>query len=168
MCVSREFFAKNERCMAMRRAQGIWFWHYGTGNDIRASNLAGEAWGLKVYLAGGDGFLSWQSLGGDGSFDKPTPTTILYPGERFGVAGPLASLRLKAFRRGQQDVEYLALLAAKRGWSREQLAAAVAPLLDLRAQTRKAFADDAGQTILENLGSEQFARLRAGVAAAIR
>jgi hypothetical protein len=168
MCVSGEFFRKNERCMAMKREQRIRFWHYGTGNDIRVSNLTGEAWGVKVYLAGGDGFLPWNSLGGDGSFDKATPTTLLYPGARFGVAGPLASLRLKAFRRSQQDVEYLALLAKQMGWSREQLAAAVAPLVNLNATTRERFVDDAGQTVFENLSSEQFARLRASVAARLR
>lgn len=168
MCVSGEFFRKNERCMAMKRAQGIRFWHYGTGNDIRVSNLTGEAWGLKVYLAGGDGFLPWQSLGGDGSFDKPTPTTLLYPGERLGVTSPLASLRLKAFRRSQQDVEYLALLAAKRGWNREQLALAVAPLVNLDATTRERFAGDAGQAVFENVSGEPLARLRASAAAALR
>ena len=166
MCVSSEFFRKNELCMAMKR-QGIGFWHYGTGNDIRRSNLTGEAWGVKAYLAGGDGILPWNSLGGDSAFDKPTPTAILYPGARFGLDAPLASLRLKALRRSQQDVEYLALLAAKRGWDRAQLAAALAPLLDLTARTQQSSADDAGRTVFDHLTSEQFARLRASVAAAL-
>jgi hypothetical protein len=167
MCVSGEFFRKNELCMEMRDRQHVTFWHYGTGNDIRATNLTGEAWALKVYLAGGDGLLPWDSLGDDESYVRPTPTTILYPGERFNIAGPIASLRLKAFRRGQQDVEYLALLARKRNWSREQLAAAVAPLVDLRGKTRERFVDDAGTPLFENLSTEQFARIRASVAAAL-
>jgi hypothetical protein len=166
MCVSREFFAKNELCMAMKRG-GVRFWHYGTGNDLRVSNLTGEAWGVKVYLAGGDGFLPWNSLGGDASFDKPTPTTLLYPGQRFGLDAPLASLRLKAFRRSQQDVEYLALLAAKKGWDRAQTAAALASLLDLAARTQQTSADDAGRTLFDDLTSGPFARLRASVAAAL-
>jgi len=166
MCVSGEFFRKNELCMAMKR-RGVAFWHYGTGNDIRVSNLTGEAWGVKAYLAGGDGILPWNSLGGDSAFDKPTATAILYPGARFGLDAPLASLRLKALRRSQQDVEYLALLAAKRGWDRAQLAAALAPLLDLSARTQQSSADDAGRTVFDNLTSEQFARLRASVAAAL-
>lgn len=164
MCVSGEFFHKNELCMAMRR-RGITFWHYGTGNDIRHSNLTGEAWGVKVYLAGGDGFLPWNSLGTDSAFDRPTPTAILYPGGRFGLDTPLASLRLKAFRRSQQDVEYLALLAKKMGWDREQAAAALAPLLHLEARTRQLSEDDAGRTEFDGLNSELFARLRASVAA---
>jgi hypothetical protein len=167
MCVSGQFYRKNERCMAMRRSQGITFWNYGTANDIRATNLTGEAWALKVYLSGGDGLLPWNSLGKDSSFDKPTPTTILYPGLRFGIAGPLASLRLKALRRGQQDVEYLALLAKKMNWDREQIAEVLAPVLQLHARTHEAFADDAGRTLFDNLTAEQFARFRASVAAAL-
>src|SRR5205085_1051059 len=116
MCVSGEFFAKNERCMQMKWEHGIRFWHYGTGNEIRESNLTEEAWALKAYLAGANGIVPWNSLGGDDAFIKPTPTALLYPGGRFGIAGPLASLRLKALRRGQQDVEYLNLLARKKGW----------------------------------------------------
>ncbi|MBI5831845.1 MAG: DUF4091 domain-containing protein [Armatimonadetes bacterium] len=36
-----------------------------------------------------------------------------YPGEPVGLAGPVATLRAKAFRRGAQDYEYLWLLAQK-------------------------------------------------------
>jgi hypothetical protein len=167
MCVSGEFYSKNDLCMDMKRRQRIEFWHYGTGNDIRASNLTAEAWALKAYLAGGDGLLPWDTIGRDDAYEKPTPTAILYPGARFGLPGPLASLRLKALRRGQLDVEYLVLLAKKRGWSREQTAAAVAPLLDLSVRTRERFIDDAGTPLFDNLSSEQLARVRASVAAAI-
>jgi hypothetical protein len=166
MCVSRVFFDKNERCMAMKR-QGVAFWHYGTGNDIRRSNLSGEAWGVKVWLTGGDGFLPWNSISGDTALDRPTPTAILYPGMRFGLDAPLASLRLKAFRRSQQDVEYLALLAARTGWERAQTAAAVAALLNLAPRTQPSSAEDAGRTVFGSLASEPFARLRAGIAAAL-
>src|SRR5438874_10430043 len=57
MCVSGEFFRKNDRCLQQKRTEHVTFWHYGTGNDNRASNLAGEAWALTAYLAGADGIL---------------------------------------------------------------------------------------------------------------
>jgi len=41
-------------------------------------------------------------LNGDG--------VLLYPGDPVGVPGPVACLRMKAFRRGAQDYEYLWLL----------------------------------------------------------
>ncbi|MFO7900501.1 MAG: DUF4091 domain-containing protein, partial [Planctomycetota bacterium] len=39
---------------------------------------------------------------------------------RFGVDA-VASLRLKAMRRGIQDIEYIVALARRRGWAREQV-----------------------------------------------
>src|SRR5438874_12633200 len=60
MCVSSEFFRKNERCMEQKRRERVAIWHYGTGNDIRDSNLTGEAWALTAYLAGAEGILPWQ------------------------------------------------------------------------------------------------------------
>ena len=38
-------------------------------------------------------------------------TDTRYPGESYGVMGPFASLRLKHWRRGIQDVDYLTLAA---------------------------------------------------------
>lgn len=47
----------------------------------------------------------WPDWGnGDGTF--------LYPGYDFGIDGPITSFRMKAFRRGMQDYEYLYLLSS--------------------------------------------------------
>ncbi len=45
---------------------------------------------------------------------RPTPLSLFYP-PRPGDKGPVPSVRLKAFRRGQQDVEYLTLYAHRHG-----------------------------------------------------
>lgn len=39
-------------------------------------------------------------------------TDVLFPEDSYGVDGPFASLRLKHWRRGLQDHDYLALAAA--------------------------------------------------------
>ncbi len=39
-------------------------------------------------------------------------TDVLFPSSSYGLAGPIASLRLKHWRRGLQDVDYLTLAAA--------------------------------------------------------
>jgi hypothetical protein len=44
---------------------------------------------------------------GDGS--------VLYPGSKVGIAGPVASIRLKLIREGLEDVEYLRLLEDREG-----------------------------------------------------
>jgi len=167
MCVSWAFFRKNKRCMDYRKRYGIRFWHYGTANRVGESNLAAEAWGLKAFLLGADGILPWNSIGSDRNFERPEPTALLYPGKRFDINEPLASLRLKALRRAQQDVEYLIAFANKFGYDREQLSFAVAQLLDLTGRTEKQFVDDAGRTVFEHLQPEDFFSLRHAISEAI-
>lgn len=50
-------------------------------------------------------------LNGDGALFYPG-TDVRYPDDSYDVQGPLASLRLKHWRRGIQDADYLALAAA--------------------------------------------------------
>jgi hypothetical protein len=121
----------------MQRESGATIWNYGTGNAIRTSNLQGAEWALRAYLAGADAIVPWLTVGGDENFEKPEPTAILYPGKRFGINGPVASLRLKVWRDAAQDVEALAELGKRNGWNREQLAAALASMrgLNLDANT---------------------------------
>jgi hypothetical protein len=57
------------------------------------------------------GETGWNYLNGDGVLFYPG-TDTRYPSESYGVKGPFASLRLKYWRRGLQDVEYLTMAAA--------------------------------------------------------
>jgi hypothetical protein len=59
------------------------------------------------------------SLNGDG--------TLFYPGAPFGVDGPLASLRMKAFRRGVTDHTLLTLYAQRDPAGAARLAATLVP-----------------------------------------
>jgi hypothetical protein len=54
------------------------------------------------------GRTGWNYMNGDGVLFYPG-TDLVYPEESYGVPGPFASLRLKHWRRGIQDAEYLAL-----------------------------------------------------------
>ncbi len=56
------------------------------------------------------GETGWNYSNGDGVLFYPG-TDRVFPGDSYGVAGPFASLRLKQWRRGIQDVDYLALAA---------------------------------------------------------
>jgi len=166
MCVSGDFFRKNKRCLEYQRRYGTRFWHYGTANRVGESNLNAEAWALKAFLHGADGILPWNTIGSDANFEKAEPTALLYPGKRFGLNAPLASLRLKALRRAQQDVEYLVAFGKKFGYDREQLASAVSQVLDLAGRTESQFVDDAGRTVFERLRPEDFFSLRQAIATA--
>jgi hypothetical protein len=97
-------------------------WTYGgtpSVNQVAASISVNP---LKSWISGVDGFVRWQTvapgpdpwfaLGGGGE-------TLVYPGDRFGSAEPLASIRLKLQRNCLQD---LALLEERtRQGSREQV-----------------------------------------------
>ena len=129
MVLSSTLFEKNRRCLAIQRETGCTLWNYGEGNRISDSNLTAVLWPLRAYLAGADAIVPWNTIGDDGDYNEPDPTAILYPGRRFGLSGPIASLRLKAWRDGAQLVEPLTLLARKRGWNREQTAKAIAEMV---------------------------------------
>lgn len=83
---------------------------YGSANRVQKSNLQPVEWSLEAWLNGLDGVIPWQTLGKQRSWTGADQNALFYPGETIGKPGPLPSIRLKAFRRGQQDVEYLVLL----------------------------------------------------------
>lgn len=82
---------------------------YGGSNAIEMSNLQPAGWCVDVWTKGNDGVLPWQTVGTAASWKKADVLSLFYPG-RTAVEGPLPSIRLKSYRRGQQDVEYLTLL----------------------------------------------------------
>ncbi len=95
-----------------RRYNQIVF-EYGTSAAVEGSAYQPVAWCLDVFTRGADGVVPWQTIGTGESWQKGDTLSLLYPprpGDRSPL--PVPSLRLKAYRRGQQDVEYLALFAA--------------------------------------------------------
>lgn len=58
------------------------------------------------------GMTAGNYANGDGVLFYPG-TDQIFPSESYGLDGPIASLRLKQWRRGIQDVDYLTLAAAK-------------------------------------------------------
>lgn len=74
-----------------------------------------------------DGRTGYQYANGDGVLFYPG-TDRAFPDESFNVAGPFASLRLKHWRRGLQDVEYLKLAAAIAPQTVQALVAKMSPV----------------------------------------
>jgi hypothetical protein len=92
-----------------------WFWweatYYddnqqglGTVDLFNSANTFGSATADPSYGTNG-------GANGNGVFMYPG-TDALFPASSYGVAGPIASLRLKHWRRGIQDVDYLTLASA--------------------------------------------------------
>jgi Domain of unknown function (DUF4091) len=93
-----------------------WFWweatYYddnqqglGTVDLFNSANTFGAATSDPTYGTNG-------GANGNGVLIYPG-TDTLFPSSSYGVAGPIASLRLKHWRRGLEDVDYLTLAAAK-------------------------------------------------------
>ena len=87
---------------------------YGGTNPVQASNLQPVGWSLDAWSLGADGVLPWQTIGNAESWQRGDELALFYP----LPPGVVPSIRLKAYRRGQQDVEYLALWAHERGLPR--------------------------------------------------
>ncbi len=110
---------------------------YGSANPIGTSNVMPAAWCVETWALGGDGVVPWQTIGKKDSWETPDQLALFYP----TAGGPIPSVRLKAFRAGQQLTEYLTLYCATSGISRERVGAtlladpALQGLLEKRSET---------------------------------
>ena len=133
-------------------------YQYGSTNHVAHDNLQAVRWCLRAWAFGADGVLPWQTIGTERSWQEGDPLCLFYP-PRAGSTGPLPSVRLLAYRRGQQDVEYLTILAALLDVPRHAAAAAV----------RRALAadDEAGDDVFATADPIALWRLRTRVGAII-
>ena len=103
-----------------KRALGEIVLEYGSTNPVEGSNLQPVAWCLDTWSLGADGVIPWQTVGSADSWERADELSLFYPARTRGQRGsnrsdaggglpPIPSIRLKAYRRGQQDVEYLML-----------------------------------------------------------
>ncbi len=99
-------------------ARGDVVWSYGGHPPIQAATGAQLENVYKTWVRGIHGFTHWSSTspGGDPWFNSGgSANGAVYPGERFGIAGPLPSIRLKVERNGVQDVDLLDQAAKSAG-----------------------------------------------------
>jgi hypothetical protein len=153
-----------------KQATGQVVIEYGSANAIDESNVQPAAWCLDAWSLGADGVLPWQTIGTDDSWKRADTLALFYPGKPAGYDEPIASLRLKAFRRGQQDVEYLTLFSQLKGVPRWQIGQEVRERLGLSGQ-RKASgvpaAEDAGVIHYGDLKPESLWSLRTAIGEAL-
>lgn len=119
------------------------FAEYGTANRIEDPNMQPVIWCISAWSKGGAGVLPWQTLGSQSSWKSAEQTALFYP----NADGPRPSVRLKAFSRGQQDVEYLTLFADVFKVPHFLLADWLSSFLNLEGKVQKTSAGDAGTPI---------------------
>lgn len=96
-----------------RRGDVVWF--YSGAPSVTATSARITEFPLRAWLWGIDGYIHWLTVapGRDPWFDfDGGGTALVYPGVRFGVAGPIPGIRLKLQRNAIQD---LALLESLKG-----------------------------------------------------
>jgi hypothetical protein len=166
-CTSQHFFTKNRYLMDNRHRFGRTYWNYASTNHPRESNVGMRAWCWRAWIGGADGIVPWNTVRGMEAWDRAEPLTVFYVGRKFGLNQPFDCLRLKAFRRGEQDVEYMTLLARSKGWDRDAVAHAVAATLDLSEESRRQDEEDAGTIRFDHVSDPQLDQLRLRVARAL-
>ena len=137
-----------------KAADGSLTVEYGGTNAIEEANVQPVGWCLDSWSLGSDGVLPWQTVGTAESWAKADPLALFYPGGDGKGSAPSPSIRLKAYRRGQQDVEYLTILSQVSGQPRWAIGGRVREALRLAA-TRKA----SGMAAIEDAGLIDYARL---------
>jgi hypothetical protein len=100
-----------------KRIDRWFFWESSYYNDTQSGRGQNNVFQTAVTfgsITGVDavrGETGWNHSNGDGVLFYPGIDTV-FPAESYGLAGPIASLRLKLWRRGIQDVDYVALARA--------------------------------------------------------
>ncbi len=141
------------------------FWHYGGGPNLSAPPVNMAQAFLASWASGSSGMLPWWTTEGGNSWKAPRDAdlALFYTGRNVANSGqnhpgPLPGLRMKVARRAQQDIEYLHLLAGRKGWDRARVRQAIG-----------AYAEDPDAPVLQfgKMTAEQQFELRAAVVATI-
>lgn len=117
------------------KAQGKTLYFYNGTTPVPAALLDAVTWGWQGYKYEADGICFWNATDWTDWDTDALPadpytnaggrykgfSMVFYPGSKFGFDGPIASMRLKAMRRGLQDYEYLRLIEAGKVKSRDEL-----------------------------------------------
>jgi hypothetical protein len=149
-----------DRVISRARDFGNEVYMYGAANQIGTPNSMPAAWCVETWALGADGVVPWQTIGKANAWTTPDHLSLFYPSE----AGPLPSIRLKAFRAGQQLVEYLTMYAAESGQGRDAVGTAVLALPGMRAALEKKSETDAGTSLFGSDARATLASLRLALA----
>ncbi len=147
----------NQRVIQRAQQYDNLVYMYGSANSFDLPTSTNVAWCVETWLRGGNGVVPWQTIGTADSWAKPDPLSVIYPSE----SGPIASLRLKSFRAGQQLAEYLESYRRTIGdVNTEQLGNLLLAKLQLEGNTTKTSEADAGSVTFADSSSQRLTDLR--------
>jgi hypothetical protein len=127
IAVSRRFNLAHAWLVDKTEQLGWQVWSYsGHMNAPGQPHRITRTWCLNAWLNQAHGILHWQTIGQDRDYARANSEALFLPGERFGIDGPVGTIRVKMWRSAQQDVELLNLLAATPGWDRKTVGKSLA------------------------------------------
>jgi hypothetical protein len=115
---------------AMLHQRGDILWYYSGPPSVTHSAATITRFPFQAWLWGVDGYIHWLTVdaGRDPWFHfGGGETALVYPGERFGVEGPIPSVRLKIQRNAIADLALLSSFQKKR------------PLAELKTEAARRF-----------------------------
>jgi len=157
------------RCRILADDTGVDIRAYGGVSRDTESNTASVVMLLSMWANGANAHLPWQTLGDERALDDGDKaagggSALLIPGKRVNQT-VLADMRLKAFRDGQQLIEYLVELGRRYNLNREQLKAMVHGAVAIETgRVAGAGADNADALVFGSLKAWQLAGLRRAIA----
>lgn len=137
-------------------------WVYGATNAVNTSNVTNRCWSIEAWLFGSDAVTPWLAFGSEEAYTKAEAAgeAVFYPAARFGENGVYGSLRMKAFRDGQQDVECLIQLAGKLGATRREMAGLLGKVANLSGQFVIEHPEAADTISYDRVSPDDLVRLR--------
>ncbi|PCJ62343.1 MAG: hypothetical protein COA79_04565 [Planctomycetota bacterium] len=136
-------------------------WNYGSVSGINTNNYGFPNARIMDYFKGGDGHLPWLNSFAENSWreQKIKNYSLMYNGQsKYSPAKSgrtvVPSMRLKAYRRAQQDTEMIGLALVKNHYTRDQFRVAIATFANFVGKTIKLFREDAG-TVQINISTEK-------------
>jgi hypothetical protein len=127
------------RCRIVEEDTGCKTCSYGSANAHNRSNTETVVLCLNMWLNGSNAHLPWQTCGNERALDKQEScggNALFVPGKKFGLK-VVGDMRLKAFRQGEQIIEYLVMVQKKYKLNREQLKAMVFRAVEIKTDRIK-------------------------------
>lgn len=141
-------------------------WWYGGGSGAESDPCSVPALFLSRWGAGASGGMPVYMV--EGGSNKWTDTDSLRVIRYYeDTKLPLASFRMKAYRRGQQDIELLNMLSNSKGFNKQWVDKLLESEISLKQITISTNPDDPGYTTFEGLDSSVFDKIREKVIATI-
>jgi lysophospholipase L1-like esterase len=170
LVVSGEFRKYHRMVLDRKAKDGQIVLEYGNSNAVEDANIQPAGWCIDTWCLGGNGVVPWLAIGTSSAWEKGESTCLFYPARSRGQVEPIPSIRLKAYRRGQQDVEYLTLYAQtmkEPNWAVGQKVRESLKLAGVRKGTGFTGAEDAGILTYQQLLPQDLWALRIRVAEAL-